>query len=101
MVVSTSLGVTSRSHLSESPLGVTLSEAKGAISGYVSFASLRMTGPGAGAGGGESAAGRPHPNSNRTDQTAKIIAAMSAISPAGTACRVFLILIAPKYTAMT
>jgi hypothetical protein len=100
MVVSTSLGVTSRSHLSESPLGVTLSEAKGAISGYGSFASLKMTGRGAGVRG-ESAADRPHPNSNRTDQTAKIIAAMSAISPAGTACRVFLILIAPKYTAMT
>ena len=37
-----------------------------------------------------------HPKSSRTVQTAIIIAAMSAVSPAGTACLVFLMLTAPK-----
>jgi hypothetical protein len=44
---------------------------------------------------------RPQPNSSRTVQTAMIMAATSAVSPAGTAWRVFLMFTAPKYTAIT
>ena len=43
----------------------------------------------------------PHPNSSRTVQTAMIMAAASAINPAGTACLVFRMPTAPKYTAIT
>ena len=42
-----------------------------------------------------------HPNSNRTVHTAISIAATSEMRPAGTACRVFRMFTAPKYTAIT
>ena len=38
----------------------------------------------------------PQPYSSRTSQTAMSIAEMSAVSPAATACRLFLMLTAPK-----
>ena len=44
---------------------------------------------------------RSQPNSSRTIHTAMIIADPSAMSPTGTACLVFRMFTAPKYTAMT